>query len=56
MDFELNEQQKMVRQLARDFLDREVVPIIKDSERERSIPRTVIENLASVGLLGGMVN
>ncbi len=56
MDFELNEQQKMVRQLARDFLEREVVPIIKDSERERSIPRTIIENLASVGLLGGMVN
>jgi len=29
MDFELNEQQKMVRQLARDFLEREVVPIIR---------------------------
>jgi len=56
MDFELNEQQKMVRNLTRDFLEREVVPIIKDSEREGRIPRTIIENLASLGLLGGMVN
>jgi alkylation response protein AidB-like acyl-CoA dehydrogenase len=56
MDFELNEQQKMVRNLTRDFLEREVVPIVKDSEREGRIPRTIIENLASVGLLGGMVN
>ncbi|MFH1485959.1 MAG: acyl-CoA dehydrogenase family protein [Chloroflexota bacterium] len=52
MDFDLNEEQTMVRNMVRDFAEREVVPLARDDDRAERFPWDVIEKMAPLGLLG----
>lgn len=55
MDFELTEEQIMFRNLAREFVQRHVSPIIRDLDREGRYPGELIRQLGSVGLLGLLI-
>ena len=60
MDFELTEEQKLLRANAREFMDREIIPFVNDYERKyRPLPKDVAINLmkklAPLGYTGGMV-
>jgi len=48
----LDEQEKMVRQSARQFVDEKVVPIINEHFREATFPIHLTEEMAHLGLFG----
>lgn len=45
----------MVQDMARDFVDREVVPYAKEWEERGEIPRTVVDKMAKLGMMGGPI-
>ena len=52
MDFALNEQQRMVQQMARDFATREVEPKARELDRDARWPTELVSRMAELGLLG----
>src|SRR5207249_11749270 len=52
MDFELNESQRKLVAMVRDFCVREVKPHAQEWDREERFPREVVEQLGELGLLG----
>lgn len=54
MDFDslLNEEELMVRQTVRDFVTKEVNPLLQEANRSESFPKTLIPRFAELGLLG----
>ncbi len=52
MDFELNEEQRMVRETAREFADREVRGAAAALDREHKYPAEFVAKLADMGLMG----
>src|SRR6266851_7164275 len=52
MDFELNESQRKLVEMVRDFCVREVKPHAMEWDREERFPREVVEQLGELGLLG----
>ncbi|MGW7008568.1 acyl-CoA dehydrogenase family protein [Streptomyces sp. NPDC054933] len=52
MDLELNEEQAAVRQLARDFVAREVTPHAAAWDRAESVDRGIVKKLGDLGFLG----
>ncbi|WP_327251953.1 acyl-CoA dehydrogenase family protein [Streptomyces sp. NBC_01244] len=52
MNLELSEEQSAVRDLARAFTEREIVPYAAAWDRAESVDRAVVKKLGSVGFLG----
>ena len=52
MNFELSEDQTMLKDLVRDFSKREIAPKIGVYEDEHRFPREIITQLAEIGVLG----
>ncbi|GAA2393894.1 acyl-CoA dehydrogenase family protein [Streptomyces glaucosporus] len=52
MDLELSEEQAAVRRLAKEFVDREIVPHAAEWDRAESIDRAVVKALGDLGFLG----
>ena len=52
MDFSFSEELGLVRDLARDFTDREIRPRSAAIEREHRVPRELLDAMAEVGLMG----
>src|SRR5437867_9694390 len=55
MDFRLTEEQGLVRDTARDFVDRELIPHVRDWEEKGEVPRSFYSKMASLGFLGAPV-
>src|SRR3989449_2727157 len=55
MDFRLTEEQRLVRDTARDFVDRELIPHVRDWEEKGEVPRSFYRKMASLGFLGAPV-
>jgi alkylation response protein AidB-like acyl-CoA dehydrogenase len=51
MDFELSDEQQLIRQTARAFCDAEIAPHAAEWDRNEAIDRGILEKLASVGFL-----
>lgn len=51
MDFELTEEQKMFRDMARKFAEQEISPPLKENERQEKFDASIIKKLAAQGLL-----
>jgi butyryl-CoA dehydrogenase len=52
MDFRLTPEQQMVRDMARDFVDKEVMPHAREWEEKGEIPRSVTDEMADLGFMG----
>ncbi|MFQ5919218.1 MAG: acyl-CoA dehydrogenase family protein [Thermoplasmata archaeon] len=52
MEFQLSEEQKLIRETARAFVDKEVIPHVKGWEEKGEIPRTVTRKMADLGFFG----
>src|SRR5213592_5250137 len=52
MDFRLTEEQRLVRDTARDFVDRELIPHVRDWEGKGEIPKSFYAKMAALGFLG----
>jgi glutaryl-CoA dehydrogenase (non-decarboxylating) len=52
IDFELSEEHRILEQTVRDWGAREVAPRIRDLDREHRFDRSILPQMASLGLLG----
>ena len=52
MDFELSDEQQMFRDLLRSFVDKEIIPVASEWEREDRYPTEIVETMQSLGLFG----
>jgi glutaryl-CoA dehydrogenase len=55
IDSQFSEQELLVRQTARRFVDERVLPVIRDCFREARFPRELIPEVASLGFLGANI-
>lgn len=52
MDFELTQEQKQIRDLAREFAQKEIVPVAAEFDAKGEFPRATIRKLGELGLMG----
>jgi glutaryl-CoA dehydrogenase len=55
IDSLFTEEELMVRQTVRDFVDEEVIPIIEEANREEKFPKHLIPKMAEMGLFGATI-
>ncbi|HEX2397627.1 MAG TPA: acyl-CoA dehydrogenase family protein [Solirubrobacteraceae bacterium] len=55
MDFDLSDEQKLIRETARDFADREIAPRARDNDRNHHFDLELIAKMAEQGYLGAIV-
>ena len=51
MNFELTEEQRMIRETARKFAEKEMLPNLRENERQERFDREIVKKMASQGLL-----
>ncbi len=54
-DFDLNEDQRLVRKTVREFAEKEILPHVERYEREERYPTELIAKLPALGLMGPMI-
>jgi butyryl-CoA dehydrogenase len=52
MKLELNEQQKMIQKMVREFAEKEIAPIAAELDKKGEYPTKTLEKMAKLGLLG----
>src|SRR5262249_20417075 len=52
MQFDLTDEQELIRASARDFAEREIAPHVRGWDRAEEIDRALVPKLAEVGFLG----
>jgi len=52
MNFELQEEQKLLQEMIRDFAQREITPRLKELEEKHEFPREILKKLGELGILG----
>jgi len=52
MDFSLTEEHQMVQQMVRDFVSREVTPVIRDYDRQHETAAFLLNRMGELGILG----
>ena len=56
IDSLFSEEELMVRQTVRDFVDDEVLPIIEEANREEKFPKELVPKMAEMGLFGATIS
>ncbi len=56
MNFQLSEEQKMIRQAAREFAEKELLPGVIERDEKKQFPREQIDKLGDLGFMGIMVD
>ena len=54
IEFELSEEQKMLREMVRDFVVNELKPAAHRIDEEERIPAEIINKLRELGILGAV--
>lgn len=52
MNFQLTEEQKMLRKMVRDFAEKEVAPTASERDEEERFDRSIFDQMAELGLTG----
>ncbi|RLF59065.1 MAG: acyl-CoA dehydrogenase [Thermoplasmata archaeon] len=55
MQLELNEQQKMIQKMVREFAEKEVAPIAAELDEKEEYPIKTLEKMSKLGLLGVII-
>lgn len=55
MEFELNEEQRLIQETVRGFAANEIAPHAAENDASERFPREIIRKMGSLGLLGGPV-
>jgi glutaryl-CoA dehydrogenase len=48
----LSDEERMVRQTVREFVDAELLPVIRGAWEEGKLPKSLVPKIAEMGLLG----
>lgn len=52
MNFELTEEQKILRDMVREFAEKEILPQVKSLEENHEFPREILKKLGELGIMG----
>jgi short-chain 2-methylacyl-CoA dehydrogenase len=52
VNFELSDEQRLLRETVRDFARREVAPVAEELDREKRFPYEIVEKMGALGLMG----
>jgi alkylation response protein AidB-like acyl-CoA dehydrogenase len=55
IDFELTDEQKLIRDTARDFTDREILPVARENDRNERFDTELVKKLGEMGFLGAVL-
>ncbi|HSC21977.1 MAG TPA: acyl-CoA dehydrogenase family protein, partial [Solirubrobacterales bacterium] len=55
MDFQLSDEQKLIRETAREFAEREILPTARENDRAGRFDRELARKLGEVGFLGAPI-
>jgi alkylation response protein AidB-like acyl-CoA dehydrogenase len=55
MDFELSDEQRLIRETARSFADKEIIPRVRDNDRNEHFDIELVGKMAAQGYLGAIV-
>jgi len=55
MDFDLDEQQQMIRKMAREFAEKEIKPVASEFDESATFPTDIVKKLGELGFMGMMV-
>jgi alkylation response protein AidB-like acyl-CoA dehydrogenase len=55
IEFELTDEQRLIRETARDFTDREIVPVARENDRNERFDLDLVGKLGEMGYLGPIV-
>jgi butyryl-CoA dehydrogenase len=56
IDFELTDEQRLVRETAREFTDKEIVPVARENDRNERFDTELVQKIADMGFLGAIVS
>ena len=56
IDFELTDEQRLIQETARDFTDKEIVPVARDNDRNERFDTELVKKLGDMGYLGPIVS
>ena len=56
VDFELTDEQRLIRETARDFADREIIPRARENDRNETFDTELAKKLGEMGYLGPIVS
>ncbi len=55
IDFELTDEQRLIRDTAREFADKEIVPRARDNDRSGRFDTELVEKMAAIGFIGAIL-
>lgn len=55
MKLELNDQQKMIQKMVKEFAEKEIAPIAAELDKKEEYPTKILEKMAKLGLLGTII-
>jgi len=55
IDFELTDEQRLIRETARDFADKEIAPRARENDRNEHFDTELVQKIADMGFLGAIV-
>ncbi len=55
MNFDLTDEQRLIRETVRRFADQEIAPVAAENDRAGRFPRELVDRMAAMGLLGGPI-
>ena len=55
MNLDLTDEQRLIRETARDFADREIIPRARDNDRAERFDLELVQRIAEMGYLGAPV-
>src|SRR3954465_4723389 len=55
IDFELTDEQRLIRETAHEFADREIVPVVRENDRNERFDLDLVKKLGDMGYLGPIV-
>src|SRR5881409_3806651 len=55
IDFQLTDEQQLIRDTAREFADREIVPVARENDRNEHFDTELVKKLGDMGYLGPIV-
>src|SRR3954453_16249243 len=56
IDFELTDEQRLVRETAKEFADKEIVPRARENDRNERFDTELVQKIADMGFLGAIVS
>ncbi len=55
MNFDLTDEQRLIREAVRRFADQEIAPVAEENDRAGRFPRELVNRMGAMGLLGGPI-